>query len=179
MARPKRGESKEVSGSVEEKTLQACRTSSIYFLKACSEYGRGRFGVVTWDRHFFQPSNAGGFQVDADLLLYASLFEILICFPHLRTQALILSSSLFDPPLRQTGAARRSKEADESPLAAIMTRRLREDPRYDEEEKMEAVVQASIWSQNVDPQLHAAIQDSLKTEQPAGYDDEAELQREL
>lgn len=59
-----------------------------------------------------------------------------------------------------------------------MTRRLREDPRYNEEEKMEAVVQASIWSQNHDPQLHAAIEDSLKTEQPAVYDNEAELQRE-
>ena len=43
---------------------------------------------------------------------------------------------------------------------------------------MEAVVQASIWSQNHDPQLHAAIEDSLKTEQPAVYDNEAELQRE-
>ena len=59
-----------------------------------------------------------------------------------------------------------------------MTRRLREDPRYNEEEKMEAVVQASIWSQNHDPQLHAAIEDSLKTEQPTIYDNEAELQRE-
>jgi len=44
---------------------------------------------------------------------------------------------------------------------------------------MEAVVQASIWSQNHDPQLHAAIEDSLKTEQPTIYDNEAELQREL
>eukprot|EP00624_Nannochloropsis_granulata_P007798 evm.model.NODE_9598_length_9546_cov_21.099413.2 len=44
---------------------------------------------------------------------------------------------------------------------------------------MEAVVQASIWSQNHDPQLHAAIHDSLKTEQPAGYDNDAELQRKL
>jgi hypothetical protein len=47
-----------------------------------------------------------------------------------------------------------------------MSRRLREDPCYDEEDKVGSVLQTSILSQSSDPQLQRAIEESLRSGLP-------------
>lgn len=60
----------------------------------------------------------------------------------------------------------RPSDETREPLSAIMSRRLREDPCYDEEDKLGSVLQTSIWSQSSDPQLQRAIEESLRSGLP-------------